>query len=340
MKRIASMSIFSLFVLSAAIAQPVLNFDRHALKADEDNPMSYCEYEEAGISGANITWNFSDLQFTRSFTGYLKNSAATKIGVTFSEANTELTEFDSKFYFRVDQNKIEQYGYASTDGRMQTRYDIPFIKMKFPFSYGDFFSGSFSGKTYFSGIERGDMTGTYSVEADAFGTLILPGNTLYENTLRIRTEKRYSSTYQNQVSQEMSVITYRWYNESHRYPLLVLTEYTVKSGDVITTNYQAAYNNNAINFISPVIAESLVLYPNPADSYLAVEFDAVAAGSLAFTINDAAGKTARTFSRDILTGGKQYYDLSERIHGLRPGTYYLTVQNGNEIIDRNFTLVK
>ena len=340
MKRIVSMSIFSLLVLSAAIAQPVLNFNKHALKADENNPMSYCEYEEAGLSGANITWNFSDLQFIRSFTGYLKNSASTEIGVTFAEANTELTEFDSRFYFRVNKNTIEQYGYASANGRIQTRYDVPFVKMKFPFSYSDFFSGSFSGKTYFSGVERGDISGTYSVEADAFGTLILPGNTVYENTLRIRTEKRYTSTYQNQVSQEMSVITYRWYNELHRYPLLVLTEYTVKSGGISTTNYQAAYNNNAVNFISPVIAESLILYPNPADSYLAVEFDAVAAGSLVFTINEAAGKTVRTFDRDISTGGLQYYDLSDKIDGLRPGTYYLTIQNGDEIINRNFTLIK
>jgi len=339
MKKIVVISAIIYLLFSVAGAQPVLTFDKHALKADVDNPMSHCNYEDAGHSGANVTWDFSDLQFEQSFTGYLKNSKLTEIGATFPESNTELTEFDSKFYFNADQDKIEQFGFSSTNGIIQIRYDVPFVKMMFPFSYSNSFSGTFSGSTYYSGIERGTLTGTYSVEADAFGTVILPGNTVYENTLRIRTEKSYTG-FLNAGSQEVDIITYRWYNEMHRYPILVLTEYNVKSGDAETTKYQAAYNNNAVSLISPVIAESILLYPNPATSYLTLEFNAVAAGKLSYAIHDASGKIVSTFSEYITTGGIHYNDLSDKIESLKPGLYLLVIQNGEESINRSFTLIK
>jgi hypothetical protein len=331
--------IFGTILLSATSAQPVLSYNHHALKAGVNNPMSYCDYLEPGPGGNNRTWDFSDLHFNRLFTGYLKNSTMTQTGASFTQSNTELAEFDSRFYFRVDANRVEQYGYSSADGKIQIRYDIPFVKMKFPFCYGNSYSGTFSGTTYCSGTESGSITGTYSVEADAYGTLILPSNTVYESTLRIRTEKSYSSII-NQQSQEVHIITYRWYNESHRYPLLVLTEYSVKSGENTTVNHQAAYNNNAIHFISPVVEESALLYPNPTSSYLGLEFTVIAPGTIYFTISDMSGKVLRTFSEDISTGGLHTYDLSDKISGLSPSTYFLSIMNGEEIIQRNFTLIE
>jgi len=339
MKRFVTSLFFGYILLSAGNAQPILTYNQHALKADVDNSMSYCDYIEPGPAGANNTWDFSGLHFNRSFTGYLKNSMVTEIGVTFPGTNTELTEFDSRFYFFVDEDKIEQYGYSSVDRRTQIKYDIPFVKMKFPFTYGNSFSGTFSGKTFYSGIEGGEIVGNYSVEADAFGTLILTGNTTYENTLRIRTEKNYTNSFNNR-SEEVNIITYRWYTESHRYPVLVLTEHSVKSGEIITLNHQAAYNNNAVFFVSPIVAESVLLYPNPTTSYLVLEFNAIAAGTINFTISDASGKVIRTFDEDVSTGGICTYDLSGKIAELSPAMYYLTIQSGEETIQRNFTLIE
>ena len=159
MKRSIILLIVIAVFYSYANAQPVLTYANNALKADVDNPMSYCNYRDAGLAGENITWNFSDLEFVRSFTGYLKNSILTEIGVNFSESNTELAEFDARFYFNVNENDIKQYGYSSADGKLQTRYELPFVKMKYPFSYGDIFSGSFTGTTFYAGIERGEITG-------------------------------------------------------------------------------------------------------------------------------------------------------------------------------------
>ena len=339
MKRIVTSVIIGTILVSATSAQPVLTYDHHALMANIDNPMSYCNYKDPGIAGADIIWDFSDLIFDRSFTGYLKDPKLTRLGISFPKSNTELAEFDSRFFLQVDNDKMEQFGYSSSDGRIQIRYDVPFVKMKFPFAYDDFYSGTFSGKTYVSGIENGTVIGTYSVEADAYGTLILPGSVTYENTLRIRTEKRYTSIISRQ-QQEVNIITYRWYNELHRYPILVLTEYSVKSGDNTTVNHQAAYNSNAVRFLSPILTESVLLYPNPATSYLGLELDAVAAGTITFTISDISGKIVSTFSEEISMGGKLVYNLSDKIAGLSPASYYLTIRSGEGTVRRSFTLVE
>lgn len=334
--------VLSMFALTSFVvlsAQTVVTHKAHALKVDEHNPMSYCEYIDAGEAGENITWDFSSLKFERSFTGYLNNPKITENGSAFSAANIELAEFDSRFYFRSDENKIEQHGYSSSDGKSQIFYSSPFIKMKYPFAYSDIYSGSYTGKYLYSGVETGEVNGSYSVEADAFGTLILSGNTTYENTLRIRTEKSYTIQFKNS-SQIVNSVTYRWYNQSHRYPLLVLTSYTANSGNSNPTNYQAAYNNNAVTDIISISDYHLSLYPNPVSSSLMLEFNATLSTELSFQIFDASGRLARSFVRQINSAGRQQLDLSDELSGLYPSNYTLVIDKGGNQIKRSFTKVK
>lgn len=324
--------------------QSIITFENHALKVDEDNPMSYCEYLEPGPAGEKVNWDFSQLKFKTSFTGYLANPDATETGKRFSgkaykTMNTELAEFDSRFYFNVSQEKIEQIGYSSADGRSQIYYSKPFVKMKCPFAFGNIYSGTFEGGFTYSGVKTGDITGNYAVEADAYGTLVLPGNSVYENTLRVRTEKSYTTQFKNSL-QDVTITTYRWYNQSHRYPLLVLTEYSTKSGEVINTNFQAAYNNNAVNDIATPKVNDLTLYPNPVSSELILEIDAIGSGDLKIRIIDASGKLVRSFEREIGFAGRQQLTLSEELSGLNPSTYTLIIDNGNEQSIRNFTKIR
>lgn len=339
MKQIYSILIMLVFAFVNAVAQPILKSEVHALKVNIDNPMSYCEYMQPGSAGTNVTWDFSVLKFQKSFNGFLKNATVSAYHNDFPESDTELKEFDSRFYFKVKPNSVEQYGYSSDNGKSQIRYDVPFVKMKFPFTFGDNFSGTFSGGSYFSGTKNADISGSYTVEADAYGTLILPGNTVYNNTLRVKTLKSYT-TYHRNSSYETSIVTYRWYNSSHRYPLLVLTEYSVKSGNNTSVNYQAAYNNNAIDFEFPFAEESVRLFPVPSVSELSLEFNAIAAGNLEFTISDASGRILRNFSRHISEGGYQIIDLTGEIRGLDPASYFLIINSGDNLITKPFTLVE
>ncbi|MBN1950969.1 MAG: T9SS type A sorting domain-containing protein [Bacteroidales bacterium] len=325
------------FSWSVILAQPSLSFNAHHLKSGEDNSMSYCEYVQPGQAGEAIVWDFSGLSFVKSFTGQVNDASATDFGVDFPGTTTHLQEFDSHFFFNVRDNRIEQYGYTSGDGRIQTRYDIPFVKMKFPFSYGENFSGNFSGASYYLGEERARVSGDYLIEADAWGQLILPGNVSYDNTLRIRTEKAYISESGNR-QEEVRITTYRWYNEAHRYPLLVLTSYTVSNGEKSAVSYQAAYNNNAVKNIAPLALESIQLYPNPTSDHLVLEYDVIAAGTVHFSIIDYSGRILRQFSQEVKFAGSQQKYLDQHIRGLKPSTYILRIQNGEALIERNITI--
>ena len=326
--------------LAAVIsAQTVLTYETHALKAGEDNPMSYCEYLAPGSAGENVVWDFSTLKFQKSFTGTLRQAATTQYGPNFEKANTELGEFDARFYFSVSPEKIEQYGYSSADGRGQIKYTTPFVKMKFPFEYRDAFSGSFAGGYYYTGTQTGDISGTYYVEADAWGKLILPGNSTYENTIRVKTEKSYTTQY-GATEQQVEIVTYRWYNNAHRYPLLVLTEYTTTSGNSSTTSYQAAYNNNAVSAVSKLTESGFKLYPNPVNNSLIVELPLAETGTLSFRIVDASGRVVNTFEKQVDQNGFNQMDLSAEIANLMEGNYNLIISNGNSSIEENFTILK
>lgn len=328
-------------IVSAATAWPqtVITFENHALKNGEDNPMSYCEYAEPGSAGSDISWDFSDLAFKKSFTGFLADPAQTELGQGFENANTELAEFGSRFYFHVDESNILQYGYSSSDGRSQIKYNAPFIKMKYPFSFGQVYSGSFNGNYLYNGIQTGAINGSYSVEADAYGTLTLPGNSVFENTLRVRSEKTYTTTFSNST-QEVSVVTYRWYNQYHRYPLLVLTEYTTRTGDHVSTNYQAAFNNKAVTSLTTPMITGSSLYPNPVTTSLMLDFNATAAGKFSVSILDAAGKIVHSFNTEITQSGQTQLDLSSEIQGLQPGAYTVIATGEGLQLRNSFTKVK
>ncbi len=340
MKKMILCNVLTVIAFAISFSQPSLIYNFHGLKAGVDNQMIYTEYADPGQSGADMIWNFGGLTNKQSFTGFLNQSDASEMGTSYTECNTELIEFESHFFFNVTASQIEEYGYSSADGKNQTRYSIPSIKMKFPFSYGHSFSGTFSGISIFNGVNSGTINGSYSVEADAYGALILPGNHYFESTLRVKTEKSYVTDY-GSLSQQVDIVSYRWYDLMHRYPLLVLTEYSVKSGNTTTVYHQAAYNNNSITGLNSLIDEEGVsLYPNPTGAELMLKFDAAAEGLINIDIYNTAGNRIRSFQREGTQAGLLQFDLTDNISGLKPSSYFLIIQTGDRIIKKSFTLIE
>jgi len=342
MKKLILLLVIFSFSLTIISAQTMLQYSVHALKAGINNPMSYCKYSDPGMAGKDQKWDFSQLKFEKHFTGYIKTSDYTNYQNAFPQSNTVLTEFNSLFYLKVTKDQIYQYGYISSDGRSKIAYSVPFIKMKFPFAYGDIYSGTEIGTYEESGKPTGNITGSYTVEADGYGTLILPKNSVFENVLRVKTSKSYDNQMFNSV-QHVNIVTYRWYNAIHRYPLLVLTEIKTLNGGDESVNYQAAYNSEAIRLLdisTPSLSdEILTLFPNPASSSLDMTFDSPVSGSMMIEIYDVDGRQIKSFNQDCFQGTNKY-NLSKEITGIKPGSYILTVNLGSSRITKDFTLIK
>jgi hypothetical protein len=342
MKKLTFLFLIVIIGLTNIWAQTTLQYSIHALLAGKDNPMSYCKYSDPGFGGKEQTWNFSQLIFEKPFTGFVKTSDYTNYQAKFPESNTVLAEFNSLFYLNVSKDKVDQNGYISSDGKSKISYSVPFVKMKFPFSYGDIYSGIIVGTSEESGKLTGNITGSYTVEADGYGKLILPGNTIFEDVLRVKTSKSYDNQIAN-TTQHVDIVTYRWYNAVHRFPLLVLTEYTTSTGkDQKSVNYQAAYNSDAIRFSNalPAISEQdIALFPNPVISDLNLTFSSPVSGAMNLEIYDSEGRQINFFNQ-VYAQGFNTVSLNKEITGLKPGSYFLVINTGSSKITKDFTIIK
>lgn len=331
---------FLFFFISIAVnAQPILTFETHALKAGVDNPMTFCTFSEVGNSGANVKWDFTNLKALKEFTGHIKES----FDDNFSLANTELEEFGVQFYYNTSEDGIEQYGYLSKDGKTRVKYDSPFEKVHFPFSFQDVYSKPFAGEYFLNEKVIGQVEGSGQIEADAWGTILLPGNIEYENTLRVKSEKSYTINFE-QSTQNVEMVTYRWYNNAHRYPLLVLIETTTNTdGGASTKSTQAAYNLNAVSsaFLatdSKEIDINFSVYPNPATDEFTIELSSLTNGFVTITLTDVAGRVVvSSFEKEVYAGLNTIV-IKDEINLIQEGLYIVQIGIDNKIITQEMSI--
>lgn len=331
MKKYLVFCLMAFFVPGLSAQQPItLNFDTHALKNESKNEMKLCKYADPGNGGENVIWNFSALEELNNFTGNITSSYHSVNNTTFPDANTDLEEFNNHFYFRVEDNRIEQLGYTTNNNSDVVILDKPFVKMQYPFTYGNEISGKFSGIETVNNT-TGSINGFYKIAADGYGTLILPGNFMVENTLRIKTSKIYEREI-NSNSQKLEIITYRWYTKSYRYPLLVLTQ--IKSG--VNTSTQAAFNNDVslpLDFNTRGANSSNVfeVFPNPADKYFTIQFNLDEETTVNFDVFDLSGKKLLNVCNSDMISGWHSIRINLPETGLTKGSYLLKATIGNTV---------
>lgn len=318
-----------LFLSAIANAQVTLTYETHALAADNLNNMKLTEWVEPGMGGENQAWDFSNLVASKDFQGSIVYSYETPKGNMFPDANVELNEFGNSFYFKLTDNVLEQYGLVNSSGKLVINYDRPFVKMKYPFAYGDFFSGSYGGSYAFASVNA-NIEGVYSVEADGYGSLKLPGNKFVENTLRVKTIREYDRNYGTRTT-HMKVTTYRWYANDIRFPLLVLTTMESTTNGKKHTSYQAAYRENiSTDVVKPALAgNSLNVYPNPFKTTFNLSYKVEKEGRVLIEIFDNAGRLVHTVTDETKAADTYSVELSNGELGLAKGLYIVkTTING------------
>ncbi len=331
--------VFILFPYLVAFPQISLTYQTHAISTVENNEMVICGYADPGQAGQNVTWDFSGLKALKDFTGFVNQHYMQGNDPGFSTSNIRLTEFDNTFYFNITKDKMEETGMTSSDKRITIKYDQPFVKMKFPFSAGDAFAGSISGTYSDNGIKAA-IDGSYSVEADAYGKLILPGNVVANNTLRVKSVKNYSRIFSGSV-QNIEIVTYRWYNKYNRYPLLVLTSIKATTGNSTSESHQAAYNNKLKSspIKSTALAENdLSLYPNPVIDKLTVRYYVETAGPVLIELFDNTGKKIKSLQNNYMEQGNYSFEINTKDAGLPTGMYFIRAVISGNPVSKEFVL--
>jgi hypothetical protein len=309
----------------------VLNRESHAFGLNEENHMKIVSYVDPGSAGENQLWDLSELSFTKDLKGTVVESFTEDIENIFPESNIVLNEFGNRFFFRLEENSLKNYGMISKDGNYSIKFDKPCVKMKYPFQYGDLISGDYNGSIRVSGNET-PLHGVYRVMADGYGKLILPDGIEISNTLRVRSFRSYKVESQNPYVNE--IITYRWYTLNARYPVAVVQEIKNTIGGKTSVTRRAAYKDNKL--LSDVnqsdnkgFNSKTKIYPNPAAGKLTIDYSVESESDVLIELYSNDGKKLATLLEDRLPSGNFKIQLDTDEHLLSYGTYHIrTLING------------
>jgi len=324
-------SFFTLFVVIGLQAQITMTYETHVLLPETENDMVITGYQDPGPSGENVVWDFSGLTNEKNFTGFINLSE----NAEFTLANTELNENGNLFYFDVNQNRMVELGQTNKSGSYNITYTEAPVKISYPFTYESFENGNYSG-TYQAGNTSGDIQGTYTVEADGYGTLKLPNGVIANDVLRVKSVKSYTRTIGSSIS-EITTETYRWYNAAERYPLLVLIKTTNKCGNNNPCiSHTAAYKTE---FEVPAVEKSseltktpvadVTVYPNPTSAELTISYTVAEEAHVKITLVDISGKTINTLVDAKQAAGNKEINTNISRLVMHPGTYMLKTNIGN-----------
>jgi hypothetical protein len=342
MKRFIFLGTF--FMATLLHAQTVLKFETHGYGNHSSNPMIMTKHTETGEKGSNVVWDFTSVEMKKEFVGSFSDPKNNEGFQLFPEANICLEEFGNVFYFQADNQISRQVGYVSKEGSI-TKYSEPFVKMKYPFVFGDSFSGTYSADCFQDEKTIGPLSGTYTVAADAHGTLMLPNNLVYNNALRV-VERQNNVQEINGKSYQVTHEAYRWYVQQHRFPIFVVVNSQWEYPDGKTHKATlAAYNpvvvyhgNDALAIDGQEQKSTLSIYPIPVKDNFSVRLFTKAASKTRVDILDAKGNTISTIDKLSNAEGEFLYSLSAKNLGLVSGIYFLKVTDGEKVVTERFVV--
>ena len=340
--KLFTLSILALLITVISFSQTAITYKNNSLSAGDQSTAQEIKYVLPGNSGPNQIWDFSKIQFTGTPDQSTVSSVPSRTLNGVSAFNTIMKESDYEYYFNITSTLFEEKGYTTKD--VSLTYSDPIIKMKYPFSYGDQFTDKYAGTAMVKNETKIDVTGDYSVSADAYGTLFLPDRVL-KNTLRIRTEK--NSIQVNPCNSiESQTIRFLWYAPQYRYPVLIIATTENKSSGQEPTVTRSAY----VNLQQPLNTDqgsgvtdtqvvpdnsnvSVVVYPNPFTEKLSYNYFLRTDLQVTLDLFDMTGRLCRhVIKTQVQSEGLHSGVLYPDEIGLSPGIYYLRFTFDHKVV--------
>lgn len=309
--------LFFIFGINALFAQGSLQFSDEAyMNADQQLYFS-TNPESTGLAGSNQIWDFSYLEKENEVKSYLHPLNKREWALAFPDANLIIEENDLLFFIRADRSTLSEYGYLKGERLMV--YDQPIVRFPFPFEFESSIEGDYSGVRYYR--QERKMSGRYKSEADGYGTLILPGDKVYENVIRVR----FSKSLDNNLSEE---VIYRWYKATNapvlRSPLLTiftreeLGEKQITGGAFIAaeepiTIEGRSTENDPIDAGQKKERGGFYQYnisPNPFSEFALIEYTIPVAGKVTIQSFDNNGRLLQTLLEEHQSAGNHTLKLS------------------------------
>tara|TARA_B100000809_G_scaffold109883_1_gene108408 strand:- start:1210 stop:2220 length:1011 start_codon:yes stop_codon:yes gene_type:complete len=280
-----------------------------------------------GLSGANVVWDFSTLISQSQTYGSLQIVSNFTEGVNHPLANSASGDATSQVYIYSDN---DEYSIAGTHIENTLRETFTDVKeyFKFPITYGNTFNETFSGSV--NNIAVGQVFGrggSVSIEADGYGTLILPYGTIY-NVLRIRTTEIYSDTTGGIAFVSYVGERYSWFNVGTKTPILTHHVLTSSFGGPSSSIGSYLDQSSVVVGLGDEFSQgsSILMYPNPASNNFNITLDKVYNDASA-QIMDVTGKVVKSEYIDMNIKELKF-DLSD----LDMGIYFVQIMKSGSVV--------
>ena len=288
----------------------------------------------SGAEGSNITWDFSNLVADGP---YIYNTLAwdpnnTPYGPNFPAAHYARMPVANWYYFYdVNTATLDYLGYQGPTETMVL--SDPLTLFYFPMQYGDFHADS-AFATYTSNGSQYEYNTNNTIEADSYGTLILPDAT-YTDVVRLKvTTNEHFEGQDVQDSRGVFTDTWYWYSATVRGTLLFIANETEDDNGTISQEARVNYRASLISGVEqPEQLSDVRLYPNPSNCQLNLEYQLRTSSQVSIAITDLAGKQVIGLENGWQSAGAQRYtpDLS----GLTSGMYLLNMElNGQRMVQK------
>lgn len=180
-------------------------------------------------TGANVTWDFSNLPVTVDTIGFrVVHPDSTIFKATHPDMSYAIMGTDGSISVMKEVNNSNQLLALITNTALTMNYTNPYTSIRRPFTYQDTLRDT-AAHYYTAGPETYTGTGITQTVADGWGTLELPLQT-YSNVLRVSYSQRYFDTgSMSGTITELTILTKSWYDAAHISPLLTVDSIIVSN---------------------------------------------------------------------------------------------------------------
>ncbi len=348
------LTLLSLFIGAEGIAQPTITIEEVTPVIGSSVTTVNGPYVDPGPSGADQTWDFSDLSAQSANDRLFLAPDGLPEAESFPDA-THAVYFESTSqqytYFSYSNNTVDEVGFYSMgqNATIYTTYSDPLSRLILPLEYEDNFSDTYTNQTL-NELDWGsevlvnvyNEVGSFNALVDGYGTLITPIGT-YEDVLRVHIETELDWTVSNDGmetgSGSRTKSEYHFYKAGIAIPLVSLGIATtsVDGEEVNTTSYGTYFASSTVGIDEAQSPLSAVeIFPVPAKDHFNLAVQSAKVGSAQIALFSIDGKLVREWPSLQLTAGKneQRFDLPE----LPEGLYLVRVTTGNSCETRRLVL--
>lgn len=280
----------ALFCAGAGIAQTTLNSSDVSPSIGDVFELTEADYVSPGPSGANQTWDFSNLNLSSSFS-HVSNDApdATYPNTTIKSTTLTNGNFISNTS-HVELSNTEMNLWAVESAQSDIVYSDPQLGMFFPMTLNASQTDDFEAEVI-QGGQTMDRTGDVTITIDGSGTLILPSGT-YTNVLRLHVVTNIVDEYQG-FTFLSETESYAWYVAGTPSYLLQIIEMTTSAGSLQST---IVLTDDAVSVEEVDPLSDLTISPNPFSNEL--KLDGLESKIEKVEVYDLTGKIVKTVILD------------------------------------------